>query len=197
MAKAAIVLNGSTFSVGKRLLVVACDLFENRPGLLESPYQIRSRVSTASFQLFLSAIESKPITVTESNHADLAALSNEFGFSGLAEQLSAFGPLSNASDLESSEFLSQVRELEEARVSQTRMIGLVQTEIARLAADLERERSAHRADCAALAARCDALERDRTALQESCASLLSLCRSLELRWRGAPRRGIRGRCWTL
>jgi hypothetical protein len=132
MAKTALVLNESTFSVGKRLLVVACDLFENRPGLLEAPYQVRSRVSTASFQLFLSAIENKPITVTESNHADLAALSKEFGFSGLAEQLSAFAPLSNASDAELSELVSQVRELEEARVSQGRVNGLVQTEIGRL-----------------------------------------------------------------
>jgi hypothetical protein len=58
-ATSGLVLTGSPFSVGKKLLVLSCDLFENRPGLLETAYEIRSRVSTGSFTMFLSALENK------------------------------------------------------------------------------------------------------------------------------------------
>jgi hypothetical protein len=66
MANAHLRLNGAKFSVGKRLLVLTCALFESRPGLLESRYQVRSRVSTPSFELSLAALENKPVTVTDS-----------------------------------------------------------------------------------------------------------------------------------
>jgi hypothetical protein len=112
MSSAQIAANGKTFSVRKRLFMMACDLFDNYPDLLEAPYPLRSRVSTPSFEEFLSAIEGNSATVTESNYADLNLLCKEFGYSGLVNQLSAFAQSHPSADCAISEMQSRVPELE-------------------------------------------------------------------------------------
>jgi hypothetical protein len=44
----ALVHEGETFSVLKRQLIVNCELFEDNPTLLATPYRVRSPVSAAA-----------------------------------------------------------------------------------------------------------------------------------------------------
>jgi hypothetical protein len=112
MAKSQLTLNGSSFSISKRQLIMQCDLFKKNPSLLEIPYSVRSYVSTSSLEAFLSAIDDNQIEVGSSNCGDLSALSGEFGFSGLQEILSAFQSSQPHFNSKSSELLSRIAILE-------------------------------------------------------------------------------------
>jgi hypothetical protein len=59
MSKARFVANGATFAADQQLLVMAYALFGQNPALLQSPYALRSKVSTASFELFLPRLTAK------------------------------------------------------------------------------------------------------------------------------------------
>jgi hypothetical protein len=154
MSNTALVLNGRTYSVSRRLLIATCDLFENQPNLLTAPYPVRSHVSRDSLELFLSAIDGHPIPITKSNHADLTALCNEFGYSGLASRLSILTMSLLSADPALPEVLARVAGLE-------RLVGVLLSENARL-----------EAGAAALRVRCEALEQGQAALQAQLASLL-------------------------
>jgi hypothetical protein len=149
MAKSQLVLNGTTFSVGTRLLVLNCNLFESNPGLLGAPYLLRSRVSTSSFQLFLSALDGESITISESNQSDLTDLCDEFGYSGLSDQLAAFIATH-----------PPVAAVDTDRVEQQGALDLLRSEVSSLRStvvSVEEENRRLRADLSALSGRCEAL----------------------------------------
>jgi hypothetical protein len=154
MAQTQLILKGTSFSIRKRLLMMACDLFEKQTSLLDSPYQVQSRVSTSSFQVFLASLEEKPIVITKTNYSDLVALSQEFGSSSLKQSLTVFEESQGLCNTSSSDLLSRVCELEADRVSLQRQNAVLQTEVFRLnlrQCELELQLSS-------LTSRCDALE---------------------------------------
>jgi hypothetical protein len=154
MAQTQLILNGTSFPIRKRLLMMACDLFEKQTALLDCPYQVQSRVSTSSFQVFLTSLEEKPITVTKTNYSDLVALSQEFGSSGLKRSLTTFEESQGLCNTTNSAVLSRVCELEAERVSLQRQNAVLQAEVFRL--DLRQCELELR--LSSLTSRCDALE---------------------------------------
>jgi hypothetical protein len=109
--------------------MITCDLFESQASLLDSSYQVRSCVATSSFELFLSAVEDKPVQISKSNYRDLVELCKEFGFSGLASSFSAFERLDDARE---SEVLLEVAESEEQCLSQQWANALLEGEVSSL-----------------------------------------------------------------
>jgi hypothetical protein len=71
-------------------LVRECRLFTDNLMLVGAPYSVRAPVSVDDFRLFVSALEDKPVEVTNSNFGGLSLLCDEFGFAALSERLSAF-----------------------------------------------------------------------------------------------------------
>jgi hypothetical protein len=69
-----LVHEGRTFSVLKRQLVANCELFEDDPRLLATPYAVRFRVSAADFQLFVQAIQGADPELTHENAPALKLL---------------------------------------------------------------------------------------------------------------------------
>jgi uncharacterized coiled-coil protein SlyX len=132
MSTTKLILNGKSFKVQKHKLMATCDLFEQNTSLLDSPYHVRSVVSTSSFEQFLSALDSKAIDISNSNYRALCELCNEFVFSGLNPSLSAFDLSRLAAQLEHSELVTRVAKLEVERATQARVIGLLQSELSSL-----------------------------------------------------------------
>ena len=82
-----LVLNESRFFI-KRDVMDTLGLFQkNKELAAERCYVVKSRVSLASFETFMEAIQGMDVEVTPENCRDLKELSQEFGFSGLDSQL--------------------------------------------------------------------------------------------------------------
>jgi hypothetical protein len=67
-----------------------CNLFQQNPTLLLSPYRVQSPVSLSIFRQFISALKGNAITITNTNFTELHQLCKEFGFSEIASNLSKF-----------------------------------------------------------------------------------------------------------
>jgi hypothetical protein len=85
-----LLLNGTPFTLPRRLLFTQCELFETEPGLLSKPYKVKSASSPEAFQLFLDLLQGTEIEVTEPTCQALSSLSQEFGFAELSEKVAAF-----------------------------------------------------------------------------------------------------------
>jgi hypothetical protein len=73
------------------LVNTKCTFFQVVPFfLLGTSYTVRSPVPLAVFRQFTSAVEGKPVEITEANYSGLFQLSDELGFEGLGAQLSQF-----------------------------------------------------------------------------------------------------------
>jgi hypothetical protein len=131
-----LVLNGTSFPFAKRKLVATCDLFDRQTSLADSPYPVKSRVSTASLELFLLALDKQPIEISSSNHDDLVALCREFGFDGLAADLSAFEAAHPSAST------AGITELEELCFSLERRAQALENQVADLRAECASLRSA-------------------------------------------------------
>jgi hypothetical protein len=79
-----------TAEISCRNLVHKCDLFADNRGLITIPYQLKSDVSIETFNLFISALEDNVVQITNGNFHELSKLSEEFGFSEMLANLSAF-----------------------------------------------------------------------------------------------------------
>jgi hypothetical protein len=129
-----------------RTLMNTCDLFLTRAGLLDSPYAVESRVSIASFQDFLSALQDRQPAITPSSCADLSALCREFGFARLDEPLAAL----RQSQPSAGALLLRVGELESFRSELLRASEVQHGALARF--EICRARSSRTARTCALSA---------------------------------------------
>jgi hypothetical protein len=90
MATVTLVHPAVTSQVSRRELFNNATLFESHPELLRQPYAIKSVVSLPVFTEFVSALNDKPITITNENFDGLSQLSREFGFNSLSAKLAEF-----------------------------------------------------------------------------------------------------------
>jgi uncharacterized coiled-coil protein SlyX len=96
MAVATILVGSTPFSVPVRPLFANCDEFAKNASLVRRPYRVRSAVSVEDFQLFLDALEDRPVHITNDHFPALSLLANEFGFSGLVTRLSDYQALTES-----------------------------------------------------------------------------------------------------
>jgi hypothetical protein len=80
---ATFVLDGNHHSVPRQALTSKCSAFAGDPTHLRTPYVVRSKVSAASFEAFVHAIERMQIEIRDWNAEDLLLLCREFGFQDL------------------------------------------------------------------------------------------------------------------
>jgi hypothetical protein len=85
-----LLLNGTPFTLSRRLLFTKCELFENDPGLLSTPYMVNSASSPEAFQQFLDFLQGKDVKVTRPTYEALSSLSQEFGFVALSQKVAEF-----------------------------------------------------------------------------------------------------------
>ena len=71
---AELIHEGRTFSVLRRQLIANCAIFEEDPALLATAYQVRSPVSDANFQRFVTTIEGSDPELTQENSPALKLL---------------------------------------------------------------------------------------------------------------------------
>jgi hypothetical protein len=86
-----------TFTIQALQVINKCSSFQNNPALLASPYRIQSSISLSIFREFVSTLEGKSITITNTNLIGLEQLYEEFGFSDLSAKLSNFKSRSESS----------------------------------------------------------------------------------------------------
>jgi hypothetical protein len=67
-----------------------CNLFQNNPALLTSPYRLQSCVSLSIFREFVSELEGNAAKITDTNLIGFQLLCKEFGFAEFAAKLSNF-----------------------------------------------------------------------------------------------------------
>jgi hypothetical protein len=67
-----------------------CNLLQNNPILVVSPYRVQFPVSLSIFWEFLSALEGNAIQITKTNFTELQRLCEEFVFSEITVKLSKF-----------------------------------------------------------------------------------------------------------
>jgi uncharacterized coiled-coil protein SlyX len=85
-----LLLNGTPFTVSRKLLFTQCELFETDPGLLSTPYRVKSASSPEAFQQFLDFLQGKDVEVTPPTYEALSSLSQEFGFAALSQKVAEF-----------------------------------------------------------------------------------------------------------
>jgi hypothetical protein len=90
MSTAEVVLEGETFHMARRSLMLSCELFAENLRLLEKPYRLRSRASEAHFRLFLPAIEGATMEIGMETAIDIESLSRELQFVELGRQVDEF-----------------------------------------------------------------------------------------------------------
>jgi phage shock protein A len=189
MSTTTLIVNGASFQVSKRRLMMSCDLFERQTSLLDSPYAVRSSVSTPSFETFVSAIEGKPVTITPENYGDLVSLCSEFIFDGLTSSLSSFQSSQNPTDAERSSLLTRIAELEEECVNHAKGNAGLRSRIRELEAevsvlkstvcDLDQTTETFTDHYSELLSRCAELEQAHATEAARAASLERKCRELE------------------
>jgi hypothetical protein len=82
MTTCELVVIGATHSVSKKL-PSKCQLFFNKPNLLEIPYVVRSYVEQQDFLVFLDALHGRQHQITIENAPQLLNLCSEFGYAPL------------------------------------------------------------------------------------------------------------------
>jgi hypothetical protein len=92
MMKSELVFGCLSRFVSRTDIFLQCQTFIDEPYLAQAPYHVRSRVSPSSFDHFVAVIEGASPFLTMDNSRDLAALSEEFGFSNFAHHIAAFDP---------------------------------------------------------------------------------------------------------
>jgi hypothetical protein len=138
-------------------LIMKCELFKNNPGLTIAPYRVKSQVSLEDFRDFVSALEDKVIKIKDRNFPGLSQLSEEFGFQALSMKLSAHRRSPGLSDAQTAEVQLWLSGLEQPAGQHERQIaalqselfttfGRVETDLARLASELEAVRAAKNSD---------------------------------------------------
>jgi uncharacterized coiled-coil protein SlyX len=113
-------LDDVAFQLPVQVLTQQCTLFTTDPALLASPYQVKSRVRLEIFLLFLEAVKGTSVIITNQNISDLSQLCTEFGFHGLANEISDFLSSSDFNDAHSAE--GRICALEEHVLLQDRQI---------------------------------------------------------------------------
>jgi TPR repeat protein len=108
-------------------LVQKCTRFANDPLLFGAPYAVLAPVSVADFRQFVSALKDKKVEVTNANFNGLSLLSDEFGFVGLSERLSAFRHSQNFNEVmvESAEARQRRLALEERALQRDNEVALL------------------------------------------------------------------------
>jgi archaellum component FlaC len=114
-------------SIPIRQAMAKCRLFERNPGLIVSPYTVRSSVPVATFHQFVSALEGLPVDITSANFAALFQLSDEFGFEDFAAKLSDFPGAIEAN------LRGRIIQLEEKNHHHDRAIALLRRKFSELA----------------------------------------------------------------
>jgi hypothetical protein len=86
-----LVLDGDSVSVPMVPLIANCRLFQEDRTLIARPhYNVRSRVSAASFRVFCGAIDGRDPDITDGNASDLALLCGELKFTRLSEAVAGW-----------------------------------------------------------------------------------------------------------
>jgi hypothetical protein len=80
----------ATLQVPAFLFVNKCDLFASDPGLAALPYHLNCGISLSDLGEFVSALDGKPVRISNSNFRGLSHLCDRFGFRALATQISEF-----------------------------------------------------------------------------------------------------------
>jgi hypothetical protein len=120
--------------VSRRALIEVCDVFAKNPVLAETDYCVRTDVTEGLFREFAGAIEGSRIDVTAENSATLSALSAEFGFGRLSEEVAIFQSGMGSDP----ELVSRIVQLEEELTESRRALAAVETEVKRLSRLAER-----------------------------------------------------------
>jgi hypothetical protein len=90
MATNKLVLEGQTFQIARRSLIVTCKLFLENPNLFSTLDEVRSQVSEAHFRLFLREIEGVTMEIELESAIDLESLRSEFRFIELGRRVGKF-----------------------------------------------------------------------------------------------------------
>jgi hypothetical protein len=136
--KATFIVNGETFEIPKKDLVLRCGTFRS-PILLGAPYEVRSPVRTESFRAFITAICGVAPPVTSSNYNDLILLCKEFDFplflDVITKALNREGPVDRDARRE-------LQVLKDQTGQQQAQIAELREEVAELKADVASARAA-------------------------------------------------------
>jgi hypothetical protein len=81
----ALVLDGETFSVPMIPLITNCRIFQAKSAFLGKPYEVQSRVSADSLQVFISAVGGAEAAITSDNVGDLSRLCGELEFTAFGK----------------------------------------------------------------------------------------------------------------
>jgi hypothetical protein len=81
-------LGRKSVAVPSDILRHNCHLFRNNQTLLDSTYRVTSPVSVDAFRVFLTALSGETPDITADTVSGLAMLCDEFGFSGLCQEIS-------------------------------------------------------------------------------------------------------------
>jgi hypothetical protein len=90
-----------------------CTLFQKNVMLAGTPYRVQSAVSLSVFREFVSALEGKSVTITNTNFADLQRLCEEFGFDRFIAKLAKFRPSTGLQSAEDTNARVRIAVLEE------------------------------------------------------------------------------------
>jgi hypothetical protein len=82
-----LIYSGQPFPVLKQFLIAQCGIFQEKPGLLSSPYTVGSNVTPDNFRLFLSVIQGCSVQITPDNICNLRKLAQEFKVAGLCDRI--------------------------------------------------------------------------------------------------------------
>jgi hypothetical protein len=82
------VLNGQPARILLGPLVMSCPIFQTKPTLLAKSYDVQSRVSLGSLQVFIGAISGSEAAITHDNVRDVSLLCEDFKFAAPPKTIS-------------------------------------------------------------------------------------------------------------
>jgi hypothetical protein len=82
-----LLLDNRPISIPLGPLVMNCHIFQIRPTLLATPYEVQSRVSFDSLSVFVAAIGGFEAAISDDNINDLSLLCDEFKFTALSTSI--------------------------------------------------------------------------------------------------------------
>jgi hypothetical protein len=132
MAYVTLVIAQESRQVSGLQLIRKCKLFQQNLSLVLAPYNVHSSVSLNIFNDFVSALEDREVQITKANSAGLILLVTEFGFDGLADQLSVFHESQRfemPASTEVTDLRKKVASLEELIYAQDLRIAALQAEL--------------------------------------------------------------------